>query len=53
MGAARLPYTLTYRALSSSRAAAQTTIPAITLVTAPGAASEPVPIDSDRFVADE
>lgn len=53
MGAARLPYTLTYRALSSSRAAAQTTIPAITLVTAPGSASEPVPIDSDRFVADE
>lgn len=53
MAAARLPFTLTYRALSSSRAAAQTTIPAVTLVTAPGDPKAPEPIDADRFVADE
>lgn len=53
MKALRMPYTLTFRHLSVARAASVSTIPAVTLIAAPGDAKAARIIDGERFIADE
>lgn len=53
MKALRMPYTLTFRHISAARAASVATIPAVTLIAAPGDAKAARVIDGERFIADE
>lgn len=53
MQARLLPFTLTYKQVSTSRAQSLTAIPEISLVAAPGDARAPQPLDLDRFAADD
>lgn len=53
MQTARLPFTLTFKPLSTVRAASLGSMPEIALVTAPNDTKAPQPIPMDRFLADE
>lgn len=53
MQAGLLPFTLTYKQVSASRAQSITAIPEISIVTAPGDAKQPQPLDLERFAADD
>ncbi|MGE5516591.1 MAG: DnaJ domain-containing protein [Bacteroidota bacterium] len=53
MQAGLMPFTLTYKQVSTSRAQSMTTMPEISVVTPPGDARQPQPLDLDRFAADD
>ncbi|MBC7950610.1 MAG: DnaJ domain-containing protein [Rhodospirillaceae bacterium] len=53
MQAGLMPFTLTYKQISTSRSQSINAIPEITLVTAPGDQRQPQPLDLDRFAADD
>ncbi len=53
MEAGLMPFTLTYRQVSTARAQSLTAMPEISLVTAPGDPRQPQPLDPDRFAADD
>lgn len=53
MQAGLMPFTLTYKQVSASRAQSLNAIPEISVVTAPGDPKQPQPLDLDRFAADD
>lgn len=53
MQAGLMPFTLTYKQVSTSRAQSLNSIPEISVVTAPGDPRQPQPLDLDRFAADD
>jgi len=53
MQAGLMPFTLTYKQVSTARAQTLNTLPEISLVTPPGDPRQPQPLDSDRFAADD
>lgn len=53
MQAGLMPFTLTYKQVSTSRSQSLTAIPEISVVVAPGDPRQPQPLDLDRFAADD
>jgi hypothetical protein len=53
MQAGLMPFTLTYKQVSTARAQTLSGIPEISVVVAPGDPRQPQPLDVDRFAADD
>ncbi len=53
MKAGLMPFTLTYKQVSTARAQSLNAIPEISLVAPPGDAKHPQPLDLDKFAADD
>ncbi|HTH15901.1 MAG TPA: SH3 domain-containing protein, partial [Magnetospirillum sp.] len=53
MQAGLMPFTLTYKQVSASRAQSLTGIPEISIVAPPGDPKQPQPLDLDRFASDD